>query len=171
MKKTMFVFMLLIIGASSFADTVDEILAPQTAIIDSYLELKNALVEDNATKAAEAGKKMVEAFKKFDKATVPAAKQKELEDIFASAIEQAEHISNNAGKMAHQREHLAVLSKDINDLIVITGSDRMLYQDFCPMYNNGKGAIWLSASSDIKNPFYGKQMLTCGSVQNKIAAK
>ena len=42
------------------------------------------------------------------------------------------------GKIDHQREHLASLSKDVSDLIALFGSSQKLYQDHCPMYNDGK---------------------------------
>jgi Cu(I)/Ag(I) efflux system membrane fusion protein len=29
-------------------------------------------------------------------------------------------------------------------------------------------ASWLSETKDVKNPFYGKKMLTCGSVKSQI---
>jgi Cu(I)/Ag(I) efflux system membrane fusion protein len=36
------------------------------------------------------------------------------------------------------------------------------------MANNNNGAIWLSTEKDIKNPYYGDDMLTCGSVIEEI---
>ena len=142
-----------------------------TKIIDSYLELKDALVADNSEKASQAGSQLVDAFNQFDKTSVPSDKASEINDILENALEQAEHISANGGNIGHQREHLAVLSNDLNDLLDIIGTDRPLYQTFCPMYDNNKGAIWLSASSEIKNPFFGSEMLTCGKVQKEIVVK
>ena len=92
--------------------------------------------------------------------------QDELRDIVEDATEHAEHIAKS--DIGHQREHFDVLSKDIIDLLAITGSDRTLYQAYCPMYNNNKGAQWLSASKEIKNPYYGSKMMTCGEVQKEI---
>ena len=43
-----------------------------------------------------------------------------------------------------------------------------VYYQRCPMFNNGKGANWLSKESAIKNPYYGNKMLTCGSVTETI---
>ncbi len=141
------------------------------AIIDNYLALKNALVEDNSKGAASSGETLFDAFSKFDLSAQPKSQQKELDEIIEDAKEHAEHISENGGKIDHQREHFEILSKDIKDLIIITGSDRTLYQTFCPMYNNNKGAMWLSASNEIKNPFLGSKMLKCGSVHQKITVK
>jgi hypothetical protein len=142
-----------------------------TSILDNYLALKNALAEDNSKKAANSGKLLFDALGKFNLSSQPAAKQKELKDILDDAKENAEHISENGEKIDHQREHLEILGGDLKDLIVITGSDRTLYQLFCPMYNNNKGGKWLSTSDKIKNPFYGSKMLKCGRVLVEITAK
>ncbi|ROI14998.1 DUF3347 domain-containing protein [Epilithonimonas hominis] len=139
-----------------------------TPIIKDYLALKNALVADNDKAAANAGKQLFANLNKVDLKTIPANKHKEFMDIFENAKENAEHIGDNAGKIAHQREHLASLSKDVSDLIALFGTTQKLYQDYCPMYNDGKGAVWISEAKAIKNPYYGSQMLTCGSVKKEL---
>jgi hypothetical protein len=136
-------------------------------IIKDYLALKNALVADNGKLAADAGRKLLTTLKTVDMKSVPSGEHKEYTDIAADAMENAEHIGDNAGKIAHQREHLASLSKDMNDLIAMFGTPQQLYQQHCPMYNEGKGAIWISEIKEIKNPYYGGEMLTCGSVKKK----
>ncbi|MGZ0017726.1 DUF3347 domain-containing protein [Yeosuana sp. AK3] len=139
-----------------------------TTILNSYLELKNALVADNTEAAATAGKTLFENLAKFDQSSIAEAQKQEALDIIEDAKEHAEHISENSGKMDHQREHFETLSKDVEDLIAIVGTDRALYKTFCPMYNEGKGGIWLSETKDIKNPYYGSKMMTCGTVQKEI---
>jgi len=142
-----------------------------TVIITNYLALKDALVVDNSGKAADYGKLLFDAFKKFDISTQSKAHQKELTDIIEDAGEHAEHISKNSGNIEHQREHFETLSTDLKDLIVITGSDRNLYQVYCPMYNNREGAAWLSSSEVIKNPYLGSKMVKCGNVTQEITVK
>ncbi len=134
-------------------------------IIISYINLKNKLVQDNSNGAADKGKDLLASIKRFDTKTLNTKQKKEFLEIADDAKEHAEHIGENAGKIDHQREHFAILSKDINDLIKMFGTDQKLYQDYCPMYNDGKGAIWISETKEIKNPFYGSQMLTCGSLK------
>ena len=137
-------------------------------IVTDYLSLKNALASDNDKAAANAGKQLFITLKNVDMKTIPANKHKEYMDIAENAKENAEHIGDNAGKIAHQREHLASLSKDVSDLIALFGTTQKLYQDYCPMYNDGKGAVWISEAKAIKNPYYGSQMLTCGSVKKEF---
>ncbi|MDX1313894.1 MAG: DUF3347 domain-containing protein, partial [Eudoraea sp.] len=43
-----------------------------------------------------------------------------------------------------------------------------LYVQLCPMANNNKGAIWLSAEEEIRNPYYGDEMLTCGKIEQVL---
>ena len=47
-------------------------------------------------------------------------------------------------------------------LIKNTNPEIIIYYQYCPMYNGGKGANWLSKENIIKNPYFGDQMLTCG---------
>lgn len=133
-------------------------------IINNYLELKDALVSDSKENAAKVGKVLVKSLAGFDISAFNAEQQKELKDIIETAKEHAEHIAKS--EMDHQREHFKALSTDMIDMVAITGTPNTLYQQFCPMYD--KGSAWLSASKDIKNPYYGSKMLTCGKVQKEI---
>lgn len=137
-------------------------------IVSAYLQLKNAFTEDNTTDAATAGTTLETAFKNFDKTALTAAQKKIYEDVEDDAREHAEHIGKNGGNIAHQREHFELLSKDIYDLIKAFGGGQVLYKDFDPMYNNGKGAFWISETKEIKNPYMGKAMLTSGSIKEEI---
>ncbi|WP_445735922.1 DUF3347 domain-containing protein [Mariniflexile sp.] len=131
-------------------------------IIDGYLQIKNALVSDDATAAAKGGTALLTAFSNFDKSKLGEAQQKEYMEIAESAKEQAEHIVENP--IDHQREHFETLSTDISDLVALLGTDKTLYLDYCPM----KKTSWLSESKEIENPFFGSKMLTCGSVKKQI---
>ena len=135
-------------------------------IVDAYLKIKNALVNDDKEAAAQGGEELLTAFSEFDMMKLSESQHKEYMDIYEDAKEQAEHIIKSP--IDHQREHFEILSADIYDLIKLLGTEKTLYQDFCPMANDGKGALWLSEFKEIKNPFYGSKMLTCGSVKNTI---
>lgn len=138
------------------------------AIVDSYLELKNALTNDNDKDAAGAGEKMVAAFAAFDKTGLPEDQKKVYTDIEEDAKEHAEHISKNGGNIVHQREHFATLSKDIYDLVKTFGGGQPLYLDHCPMYDNNKGGDWVSETKDIRNPYLGTKMPDCGTLKEEL---
>lgn len=142
--------------------------ASMNKIVGRYLEMKNALANDKPKEAASAGAALEGEFKKFDKTNLTASQKKVYEALEDDAREHGEHIGANAANIKHQREHFDMLSKDIYDLVKAFGSDQPLFKDFCPMYNGNKGAIWLSEKKEIRNPYYGKKMLTCGSVKEEI---
>jgi hypothetical protein len=134
-------------------------------IVNNYLKLKNALVKDDSKGAANASKTLYTTLNSLNSNSLDAKLKTEYVDIADDAKEHAEHIGSNPGKIEHQREHFAMLSKDINDLIKTFGTTQKLYQDYCPMYDEGKSGYWISETKEIKNPYYGAQMLTCGSVK------
>ena len=141
------------------------------AVVSAYLNLKNALANDNGNDAATAAKEMGDALAKVDEASLITDQKKIYDDVKDDVKEHSEHIASNGSNIAHQREHFDMLSKDMIDLVKATGSTQTLYKDFCPMYNNKKGASWLSETKDIKNPYLGKEMPTCGEVKEEIKAK
>jgi uncharacterized lipoprotein NlpE involved in copper resistance len=154
------------LATSSVADAKNTVSIKE--IVSTYLQLKNALTDDNTTDAATAGTALEAAFKNFDKTALTAVQKKTFQDVEDDALEHADHIGKSGGNIAHQREHFDILSKDMYDLVKTFGGGQVLYKVFCPMYNNGKGAYWISEIKEIKNPYLGKAMPTCGSVQEEL---
>ena len=133
-------------------------------VLADYMVLKDALVETDEKAAGEAGKKLESTLVDFKVESFTSDQQKELKDIMESAVEHAEHIGRS--DIAHQREHFQMLTKDVTDMVAITGTEKTLYQQFCPMY--GEGGAWLSLEKNIRNPYFGSKMMTCGEVQKEI---
>ena len=134
------------------------------AVLNDYFNLKNALVGDDNGKAKELGATLATSLGNFDASQYNDTQQSELKDIVEDSVEHAEHISES--DIAHQREHFKVLSKDVIDMVAITGAEMKLYEQFCPMYDGG--TAWLSTKEEVRNPYYGSQMLKCGKVQREI---
>ena len=149
--------------------TTPTVAFPVKEIIAGYLQLKNALTKDNGKDAATAGNTIVATLTTVDMKSLTKEQTKIYVDIADDLKENAEHIGANAGKIEHQREHFVMLSKDVADLIKTFGNGgQTLYKDYCPMANDGKGATWISELKEIKNPYQGSKMLTCGSVKETI---
>ena len=151
----------------SVSERADDTKTAQTdASLTAYLKMKDALVNEDSKTAADAGVELVKQFNTFNTEGYGQNDQQELKEIIEDATEHAQHISVNP--IEHQREHFDMLSKDMIDLIAITGTSKKLYQAYCPMYNNNKGAQWLSDSREIQNPYYGSEMMKCGEVIKEI---
>lgn len=133
-----------------------------------YQHLTFALSSDNDKEAANAANGVLEALPKIKTDGFSEADKTTYDDIAADIQEHAEHISDNVGDIAHQREHLVTLSKDFYDIAKTFGTEKPLYKVFCSMYDDNKGAYWLSDSKEIKNPYYGASMLSCGEIQEEL---
>ena len=138
------------------------------AIINGYLKIKNALANDKSKEATTAATDFVNAVLATNSDKIDSKLIDKYKTITESAKKQADLIVSNDGKIAEQRKHFAVLSKDITNLIATFGTDKKLYQDYCPMYNEGKNGYWISEIKEIKNPYYGSEMLSCGGMIKEI---
>lgn len=137
-------------------------------IVNHYLHIKNALTNDNAGDAADGAQAMEKALAKMDKSLFT-AEQKTAYDATEEALkEHAEHIGKNGDNIKHQRSHFTMMSEEVYTLVKNFGAGRALYHDHCPMARDNKGALWISETKEIKNPYFGAQMLTCGTVEEVI---
>jgi len=137
-------------------------------IVDHYLHIKNALANDNAGEAASGAKAMSEAMKKLDKSLLSPEQKTAYDKTEDDLEEHAEHIAKNGDKIDHQRSHFSMMSEDVYDLVKNFGAGRPLYHDHCPMAKDNQGAMWMSENKEIKNPYFGNKMPTCGTVEEVI---
>jgi hypothetical protein len=93
----------------------------------------------------------------------------------AKEVPGAQTVAANAAKITAatdieaQRTAYAALSNDFIALVKRSGlNSGELYVDFCPMAMNDKGASWISAHKEIRNPYFGEKMMTCGEVKETI---
>lgn len=136
-------------------------------VFDRYFEVKDALVQSDGESASTGAKALVIAISKV--------KMGELEpkthDVWMVKMKA---LSENAEKISEskdadsQRVYFSGLSQPMYDLMKLSTTRSTVYYQKCPMYDNGKGANWLSKESVIKNPYYGSMMMTCGSTVEKI---
>jgi len=152
----------------SFSNVDAKTAASINEIVAGYLNVKNGLANDNSTEAANAAKSVMTALGKIDHAALPQDQMKLYMDVADDLKEMAEHISESDGKIDHQREHFVMMSQDVYDLVKGFGTNQPLYIDHCPMANDNKGADWMSEKKEISNPYMGKKMPTCGTVQKVI---
>jgi hypothetical protein len=153
---------------ASFTNVDAAVAAYIKKLTDNYLQLKNALTNGKANEAGDAAKNMFEGLKGFDKSLLTAEQKSLYDQQEAGLKENAEHISGSTGDIEHQREHFVSLSEGMYALAKAFGGGKTLYHDHCPMAQNGKGAMWLSETKEIKNPYFGDKMMECGSVEEEI---
>lgn len=133
-------------------------------VLESYIQMKDAFVASDPIQVAGYAKMTSKALKSIQIKDLGTMEQAHV----TKSIEMLDAISEN-DVLENQRTHFVLLNENIVPITMnIEGVDPMLYVQKCPMANNNKGAVWLSAKKDIQNPYYGAQMLTCGSVIEEI---
>ncbi|MCC6760688.1 MAG: DUF3347 domain-containing protein [Chitinophagaceae bacterium] len=154
--------------AAAFSNVDAKAAASIKEIVDHYLLIKNALANDNADEAATGAKAMNNAISHLDKSLLSAEQKTAYDANETEMKEHAEHIAKNGDNIKHQRFHFIQLSEVIYLLVKDFGAGRPLYHDHCPMARDNQGAMWLSETKEISNPYFGAQMLNCGTVEEII---
>jgi len=123
----------------------------QDEVLKQYFSLKDALVASNASNAQKEATTLTTSLK-----ASPA---------FAKSVLMSDSIAKT-NDLAKQRSTFTNLS---NKLIAQFSKTSLLkgsfYLQFCPMANEGNGGYWLAAEQEVRNPYYGDEMLNCGEVK------
>ncbi len=137
-------------------------------VFDNYFALKDALVKTDGPSASEKASAMLTALNAVEMEKL----NMEEHDVWMKVEKKlklgTQHIKEN-NKPDQQRQHFMSLSKNIYEVIKVSKPAEIVYYQFCPMANGGKGANWLSKEVAIKNPYYGSTMLTCGNTVETIS--
>ncbi len=134
-----------------------------TAVFNNYFAVKDALVQTNGANAAENAEALQKAIADVKMDKLPMDVHMVWMKVLPSLKEDVKIISDTKDTK-NQRATFVNLSKDMYTLLKVAKTETPTYYQFCPMANGGKGANWLSKESDIKNPYYGAKMMTCGKV-------
>lgn len=136
-------------------------------IFESYFALKDALVKSDG--------KLVSTLAKDVLANINSVKMEKLSSEEHTVwLKVMSSLKSNTEKIAattiieKQRVVFMDLSANFYALLKVSKQDYSIYYQNCPMYNDGKGANWLSKENAVKNPYYGSQMLTCGKTVETI---
>jgi copper chaperone CopZ len=131
------------------------------AVFDTYFALKDALVKTDASLASDKAKEMLLAINAVKMEQLPTDQHIVFMKVRSSLQANTEKISATTN-VEKQRNTFMDLSANLYDLAKVSEPENPIYYQNCPMYNDGKGANWLSKENAVKNPYYGSQMLTCG---------
>ncbi|MBO0330470.1 efflux RND transporter periplasmic adaptor subunit [[Muricauda] lutisoli] len=133
-------------------------------LLEVYLDLKDALVTSNREQTQTLAKKGAGMASEII--------DMQMDDMGKTHMSKlAEQLTDMASKedLDGQRDGFVLLSQNMIQIgQQMQSLNTKLYVQHCPMANNDKGANWLSLEEEIRNPYYGDAMLTCGSVVGTI---
>lgn len=143
MKNLIVAMTVMLFGVSAYAQNTGNLL-------NNYISVKNALVSSDSKAASTAITALNEAVKS--------------EGNFAQKAE-LQKATDKLSKAGNNLEKQRAAFDDVSTVLwkLVKGSNKVtqpVYYQYCPM----KKAYWLSKEKEIKNPYYGSSMLTCGKV-------
>ncbi len=134
------------------------------SVLPSYFNIKNALVVGDVSGVSKYSKDFQNGLVVIDESDLHNMEKSH----FSKIIDLAEDLVNSKD-LKYQRDIFITLNENLVPIVMNIGkTDNLVYLQKCPMANNNKGAFWLSMEKEIKNPYYGDQMLTCGSIIDSI---
>jgi len=111
------------------------------AVYEHYEHIKNDLVGSNSGDAQKGAIMLIDALNKIKDSEAALTASKRIANSFDLKVQRKAFVQYiKSGK---------------------------IYKDFCPMAF-GNGAHWLSSIEDIRNPYYGANMINCGKVAEVI---
>ncbi|MDT0686199.1 efflux RND transporter periplasmic adaptor subunit [Autumnicola psychrophila] len=138
------------------------------AVLENYLQLKDALVNDDFDAAKEAATSLAQKLANIDPERFPQEAGNTMIH-FKAQLQTRNKAVAAAGNIAEMRSNFDELSEVMINFVSTFGPvDHQLFVQHCPMADNDRGADWLSLSREIRNPYYGEAMLTCGEVSKEI---
>ena len=140
---------------------------PLKPVLDAYYAVKDALVSSDGNATSAKATSLVKALKAVKMDQLGSEQHMVWMKVMKNLNFDAEHIEETKD-LGHQRDHFSSLSENMYKLIKSAKPSQAVYYQHCPMAKEGKGANWLSQVSDIKNPYYGAQMLNCGKTTETL---
>ena len=131
--------------------------ASMSKLYQDYLNIKTALAADNSDEASKAANNFIKSASMVDYKVLSEGNLDILRKD-ASSIADTRSIETQRASFGKLSSNMIALTKNFKF------SGDSVFVQYCPMAK----ASWLSAEKAVKNPYYGKSMLTCGSVKSEI---
>ena len=156
----------------SISENTDVFKQSFTQLLNAYNTLKDALVASDTAKASAAALALGKA---VDSLKLNEIKGDSTGDIKLNAQSFTSTITGSAQALAaekelkNKRKEFEMIADAMWNLTrTVRYSSQKLYWQFCPMAFDNKGAYWMSYERDIKNPYFGTEMLNCGSIEDSL---
>lgn len=138
------------------------------SLFKEYFSLKDALVVSDLNKAKIKSSALGKSIPKIGNSAFQSVSDK-YSSWNKEVLQNTLNDMGNANSLKEIRFGFQIVSELFIQLLEVKGSmGDTAYIQFCPMVNDNFGANWISEISEIRNPYYGENMLTCGEVIKQI---
>ncbi len=134
-------------------------------VYDKYIILKNAFVASNVSGVKKAAEELRQSIDETDMNLISGDAMDIWMQLLPDLKKQILQVISSEN-LKEQREEFSGFNDVFYNVIKTIGlKGKTVYYQYCPMMNDNRGAYWLSEEKDIKNPYYGDEMLTCGETR------
>jgi len=138
-------------------------------VLDHYLSVAVALAQDNDERAGTSAVQLQKALGGVDMKLL-AGEAHMLWMKHLKSLQPAVDQLLKANDIKARRKAFALLSEAVAETAAAFGGEaKPLFQLRCPMAFDNRGATWLQTDKDVRNPYFGQQMLKCGEVVKVIS--
>lgn len=145
--------------------TQNDVKAQLNALLQLYYPISNALIEGNDKEAAKKAAEFETALNKIDMKSMTPEEHTFYMPIHEKLVAEIKAIKT-APNLDKMRENFDAFSINVFKVMKEFKANKgeAMYYQYCPM----KKTYWISKEEAIKNPYYGSEMLTCGSVKETV---
>lgn len=151
---------------------------PLNEMMNSYFELKNALVDWDTAKASATATALGDLATKvpYNELKADSTIIQTAQSFSGSVIAEAQGIVGE-NSIEGKRRSFYTLSENLYNLLrTVQYDQQVIYHDKCPMaFNEEDPGYWLSNEAEIVNPYLGNKhpkyktgMLHCGSIEDSL---
>lgn len=161
------------VKAASYSEVFD---ASFEDVLNRYYALRDALVAGDTVAANQATGSLIQA---VDDLKIEELKGMDTSNIIIPTAQTYTGGINSESRgllgetdIENKRKAFQMISGNLFDLTrTVRYGKEKVYLLHCPMAFNDAGADWLSNTTEIKNPYFGSKMLTCGAVKDSVVLK
>jgi Cu(I)/Ag(I) efflux system membrane fusion protein len=137
-------------------------------VYDAYILMKDAFVASNAGEVVQHARNLKSALEGVDMGLLEGEAHMEWMKHLEKLNQEIEKIS-----IGNDIEKQRLAFAEFNDIFYSSLKTFGLhhgtvYYQYCPMANGDKGAYWFSNIKEIKNPYFGDMMLSCGETRETL---
>ena len=132
-------------------------------VFDDYFSLKDALVKTDAAMGAMKAKELLSAITIVKMGDLKMDEHMAWMKVYKNLSSDVKSISETQD-IKIQRDFFKSVSKNMYELMKVSKTDTPTYYQYCPMVK----ANWLSKENEVKNPYYGSKMMSCGKTVETI---
>lgn len=137
--------------------------------LEAYLEVQEALADDDLPKSQEAARKVSRALVEANFEANSEANR--AWGSFSKMLGEHAEFLAKSDSLEEARRSFEKMSGAVVMVLRVLGNplEKPIFEAHCPMARGSQGGNWIQEGDTVENPYFGASMLTCGDVTGTVA--